>query len=236
MLFICYLWFFTCYFCKYYLGTDHIQLPDTDKHWIRVNLLISDSPFADHSTWLADIIRNGDNNKQQQRRKHRGRRAGVKQNLRTRAHRPPLPSVLLAIVQSLDNKMDDLRGRLKYQRDVRNCNILCFTETWLTPSIRYNAIQPEESLSVHHKDRMDESGKKKGGGICFMVNSNWCDTRNITTLTHFCSPNLEFLTIKCWPHFLPREFSSVIITAVYIPPQASTETALSELYKTLNSY
>ena len=35
-------------------------------------------------------------------------------------------------------------------------------------------------------------------------------------------------------HFLPREFTSVIITAVYIPPQASTEAALSDLRKDLN--
>ena len=32
---------------------------------------------------------------------------------------------------SLENKIDDLRGRLNYQRDIQNCNILCFTESWL---------------------------------------------------------------------------------------------------------
>jgi hypothetical protein len=44
---------------------------------------------------------------------------------------PPLPSILLANVQYLDNKIDDLDGRLNHQRDIQTCNILCFTETWL---------------------------------------------------------------------------------------------------------
>uniref|UniRef100_A0AAZ3Q1D7 Fish virus induced TRIM protein n=1 Tax=Oncorhynchus tshawytscha TaxID=74940 RepID=A0AAZ3Q1D7_ONCTS len=71
-----------------------------------------------------------------------------------------------------------------------------------------------------------------GGGVCLMANVTWCDERNIQELKSFCSPDLEFLTIKCRPHYLPREFSSIIITAVYIP-QADTSMALNELYLTL---
>jgi hypothetical protein len=44
-----------------------------------------------------------------------------------------------------------------------------------------------------------------------MINYSWCD--------------LEYLTIKCQPHYLLRELSSVIVLAVYIPPQANTVTA-----------
>jgi hypothetical protein len=49
-----------------------------------------------------------------------------------RAHHPPLLSILLANVQSLDNKVDELRARISFQRDIRYCNILCFTESWLS--------------------------------------------------------------------------------------------------------
>ncbi len=45
---------------------------------------------------------------------------------------------------------------------------------------------------------------------------------------------LRFYSIKCRPHFLPREFTLAIITAVYIPPQASTEAVLLDLCKELN--
>ncbi len=36
--------------------------------------------------------------------------------------------------------------------------------------------------------------------------------------------------LLCRPFWLPREFTAIIITAVYIPPQVNTDQALSELY------
>jgi hypothetical protein len=76
-------------------------------------------------------------------------------------------------------------------------------------------------------------GKKEGGGVCFMINDSWCNCNNIQELKSFCSPDLEFPTNKHQPYYLPRESSLVIVTAVYIPPQAETMTALKELHWTL---
>ncbi len=50
------------------------------------------------------------------------------------------------------------------------------------------------------------------------------------TIKSFCSPDLEFNVLPCRPFWLPREFTAIIITAVYIPPQANTDQALKELY------
>ena len=49
-------------------------------------------------------------------------------------------------------------------------------------------------------------------------------------------PEVEYLMISCRPQYLPREFSSVIFVAVYIPPQTDvgTKTALNELYSTIS--
>ena len=86
----------------------------------------------------------------------------------------------------------------------------------------------------HRADRDKHlSGKRMGGGVSFMINDSWCNHNNIQELKSFCSPNLEFLTIKCRPFYQPREFSTVIVTTVYIPPQADTNTALKELLWTL---
>ena len=63
--------------------------------------------------------------KPKQRRSKRGRRSGRLVRLRRRAHRTPLP-------QFLDNKVDEIRAQVAFQRDIRDCNILCFTETWLS--------------------------------------------------------------------------------------------------------
>ncbi len=60
--------------------------------------------------------------KRRQRQK-RGKRAGVLVRLRRRAFRPPLPTILLANIQSLDNKLCELRALLK---PTRNKGLLCY--------------------------------------------------------------------------------------------------------------
>ncbi len=40
--------------------------------------------------------------------------------------------------------------------------------------------------------------------------------------------------LLCRPFWLPREFTAIIITAVYIPPQANTDQALKELYENIS--
>ncbi len=132
--------------------------------------------------------------------------------------------------------MDDLRARISFQWDIRDCNILCLTETWLTPSVPDTAVRPSDNFSVLWMDRTAEAGKTKGDGVCFMINKKWCDPRNISILSRSCSPHLEHLSIICRPFYLPREFSSIVVTAVYIPPQADTSLALSKLHDELSVY
>ncbi len=200
--------------------------------------LLQDTLSTDPA-WPLEILRStevndGRLNNPRRHRKHRGRRAGIRNRLRKRAHSPPLPSILLANVRSLENKMDDLRARISFQRDIRDCNILCLTETWLTPTVPDTAVTPSDNFSVLRMDRTAEAGKTKGGGVCFMINKKWCDPRNISILSRSCSPHLEHLSIICRPFYLPREFTSIIVTAVYIPPQADTSLALSKLHDELS--
>ena len=79
--------------------------------------------------------------------------------------------------------------------------------------------------------RMDRdpviTNKSKGGGVCFLINDNWCT--NVQTISKGCTKDLEHLTIKCRPFYLPREFTSITLTSVYIHPNADTKTALNEL-------
>ncbi len=206
----------------------------------RCTNLLQDTLSMDPA-WPLEILRNTEVNKGhlnncRRRKKHSGRHAGIRNRLRERAHSPPLPSILLANVQSLENKMDDLRARISFQRDIRDCNILCLTETWLTPSVPDTAVRPSDNFSVLRMDRTAEAGKNKGGEVCFMINNKWCDPRNISILSHSCSPHLEHLSIICHPFYLPREFSSIVVTAVYIPLQADTSLALSKLHDELSGY
>ncbi len=177
------------------------------------NTLSADPAWPLEKPWN-NVLNNDHLNNRRRRRKHRGRRAGIRNRLRKRAHSPPLPSILLANVQSLENKMDDLRARISFQRDIRDCNIFCLTETWLTPTVPDTAVTPSDNFSVLRMDRSAEAGKNKGGGVCFFINKKWCDPRNISILSRSCSPHLEHLSIICRPFYLPREFTSIIVTAV----------------------
>ncbi len=206
----------------------------------RYTNLILNTLSADPA-WPLEILRNNVLNNDhlnncRRRRKHRGRLAGIRNRLRKRAHSPPLPSILLANVQSLENKMDDLRARISFQGDIRDCNIFCLTETWLTPTVPDTAVTPSDNFSVLRMDRSAEAGKNKGGGVCFFINKKWCDSRNFSILSRSCSPHLEHLSIICRPFYLPREFTSIIVTAVYISPQADTILALSKLHDELSGY
>ncbi len=69
-----------------------------------------------------------------------------------------------------------------------------------------------------------------------MINKKWSDSRSISILSRSCSPHLEHLSIICRPFYLPWEFSSIVVTAVYIPPQAHTSLALSKLHDELSGY
>ena len=55
----------------------------------------------------------------------------------------PLPIILLANVQSLDDKLDELRARTTFQWETRDCHIICITETWLDEQ-----ISPRVSLYI----------------------------------------------------------------------------------------
>ncbi len=105
------------------------------------------------------------------KRRRRRKRAGVLVRLRRRAFRHPLPTILLANVQSLDNKLCELRACISYQRETRDYCVICLTETWMSAMVPDSAIELT-GFSVHRSDRMKElTGKSRGGGVCFYINN-----------------------------------------------------------------
>ncbi|RXN30279.1 dynein heavy chain [Labeo rohita] len=156
-------------------------------------------------------------------------------HLRRRANRPPLPSILLANVQSLENKLCELWAQISFQGETQDCCVICLTETWLSDRIPDSSIKLP-GFSVHRADRSRElTGKSRGGGVCIMINNSWCDYANVHPIKFLCSTDLEYLMLMCRPFWLPTEFSAVIITAVYIPPQANTDRAHRDLYNVISS-
>ena len=50
-----------------------------------------------------------------------------------------------------------------------------------------------------------------------------------------CSENLEYLSVKCRPFYLPREHSCIVIMAVYVPPDANAKLAMKELHSAIST-
>ena len=166
------------------------------------------------------------------RKQKRGKRAGALAQLKAR--RPPIPSLFLANVRSLDNKVDLLRLRMSASTEMRNCAVLCLTETWLNNNMPDSAFQID-GLQLFRADRDHRSGKTRGGGLCVYVNEGWCT--NCVLVKSYCSEAIELMTVKCRPHYLPREFTAVFVIIVYIPPgaNANASEALKELHDTISS-
>ena len=128
------------------------------------------------------------------RRRYRGHRAGCLVRIRRRqVGKLPLLSILLANVQSLDNKLDEVRSRISYQLDIKNCNSLCFMESWLNDDMDIQLA----GYTLHRQDRTALSGKTTGGGLCIFVTS-WC--MKFEDVSRLCSPDVEYIVINYRPH------------------------------------
>jgi hypothetical protein len=197
---------FSC-IISYIVSPENLTCYYIQNYWISEQLT---STTTRNTTFLKWILRLN-----QQRCRRRRRRSGLLVRLRRREHHPSLPSILLANVQSLDNKVNKIRAKVAFQRDIRDCNILYFMKSWLSRDMLSESVQPP-GFFVSLADRSKHLSGKKGGVVCFMINDPWCNCNNIKEFKSFCSPDLEFVIIKCRPYYLPREFSLVIVTAVYI--------------------
>ncbi|KAL1260011.1 hypothetical protein QQF64_007838 [Cirrhinus molitorella] len=166
-----------------------------------------------------------------ERKQRRGCRSGVMLRLRKQPYKPPLPSLYLANTRSLVYKTDYLELQLAGNRYVRDCCLLIITETWLHPDIP-NASMQLAGCTLLRWDRTKDSGKSRGGGLCIYVHDNWCN--NGTIIDKYSSLDLEYMSVRCRPFFLPRELTVVIVTVVYIPPDANVNIALSLLLNAMN--
>ncbi|XP_053702104.1 uncharacterized protein LOC128747907 [Synchiropus splendidus] len=167
-----------------------------------------------------------------ERKQKRGCRGGIKAKINANPFRSPLPSVLLSNVRSRENKLDYLKLDLNTRRETRNCCVLILTETWLNSSVPDTAISLE-GLTAFRADRNNVlTGKTRGGGVCIYINNNWCI--NTTPVSSHCCVDIEFLIVKCRPFYLPREFTSVTVVALYIPPSADCKQALSVLHQAIS--
>ena len=132
-----------------------------------------------------------------------------------------LPGIFLSNEHSLPNKLEELQLLLGKNRDFSSSVILCFIETWLCGLIPHFALQLA-GIQIHRADRDTElSGKTECAGICFYINSGWCN--DMTVIQQHCSPDLQSFIINCKPFCSPREFASFILVSIDIPLRVNVQ-------------
>lgn len=118
--------------------------------------------------------------------------------------------------------MEELETLTRYMNEYRDSSLLAFTETWLNESIPDNIVEIP-FFDLVRGDRTDESGKKRGGGICLYINKKWCQNWAVKDVV--CTPDIEYITVGLRPFYLPREFPQIFVTVVYIHPRADINVA-----------
>lgn len=147
------------------------------------------------------------------------KRAGIRNRLWAYTCHTSLPSILLAKVHCLENKLASLVVRVKLKRDIGNCNLLWFTSTWLNPVIQDQSIDKTEL------------GKSRGGKVCLKVNSSWCDSASIVTFHMLLHTQSGTPDRQMSPFYLPWKFTLIMVNTVHIPLPADMDTALWECYE-----
>ena len=109
---------------------------------------------------------------------------------------------------------------------------MCFSETWLNENDSDDSLDIE-GFTIIRSDCTGESGKQNGGGVCFYFNQLWANKNNIHVKKQICNEDIELLSVYVRPYYLPREFTQVIFTAVYIHPKANATVAEGILYDCL---
>ena len=116
-----------------------------------------------------------------------------------------------------------------------SASLMCFTETWLSEKVADSHVNIE-GFSIFCADRPKDSGKLKGGGLCVFENDQLCHPNNIRIKHKSCSQNAEIFIMGLRPYYLPREFSHVILTTIYVPNNTVANKEALEISEALRNY
>jgi len=119
-----------------------------------------------------------------------------------------LPTLFLANVRSLTNKLDDFEAVVQ----LNHPDIICLTETWLSDDV------PSEAVGIDGFDLFRKDRNRQGGGVACYVRSGLSCTR----LPSYDVPGLETLWLMFRSVCMPRWLSHLVLAVVYHPPNANS--------------
>ena len=131
--------------------------------------------------------------------------------------------------------MEELCANVKYANEFCSTSLMCFTETWLSENVADSHVNIE-GFSIFCADRTNNFGELKDEGLCIFVNEQWCHPNNIAMKHKSCSQNAKIFIMGFHSHYIPREYSHVILTTIYVPNTTVANKAALEISEALINY
>lgn len=106
-------------------------------------------------------------NRRHRRHRRRGQRGGIRQRLRRRGNRPPLPAMILCNARSLHGKMEELRANSKACFEYRTSSLMVFTQI-ATPRCpeRCSGVGRILAGAGGQECTVRENQRRRSGGVC----------------------------------------------------------------------
>ena len=117
-------------------------------------------------------------------------------------------------------------------RILRECSLLCLSETWLTQNTPDANLDLPGFTTVRADWDCGRSGKSKGGGLALFINNRRCNQGHVTVKEIMWNRDIKLLAVGLRPYYMPREFSHAI-AVVYVPPRAHADTGCDVIYSTI---
>ena len=86
--------------------------------------------------------------------------------------------------ESDEPDVNDILLSREQAQDFKNCNILCFTESWVNDDTINIQL-----ATLYWQDRTVASTKTRGGGLCIFVYNSWC--RISKEVLSYCSAKIS---------------------------------------------
>ena len=111
------------------------------------------------------------------------------------------------------NKLDELH-RLLHTKKVKNlAQLVCISESWLTPDVPHQRTQLNGYEQFRHGRSLQDSRNQSGGGLLLYIEQKWSSSNQV--IHKHTDGHLQILSVKSRPQWLPREISSIITVTCY---------------------
>lgn len=122
-----------------------------------------------------------------------------------------LPSILMTNARSLLSKMQDLKDRIKNDKDIKSCELMCFTETWLKEP-------PSDGIKGYRQKHCprdpERTGKRWGGGLGVLIKNGV----KAQVISDRQTPNYQRMVFIYETENHPAGAPPLIFMLVYIQP------------------